>query len=64
MIRVQQSILSAGLDEGLGIFEVDFAPNNLTLTIPDDAKVVDLINHPDTPTVFESTLTFSIVTGP
>lgn len=54
-------ILRGNPNEAEGTFEVDFAPNALELKVDTSKKVVDPLNHP---TVYRSTITWSISIGP
>ena len=56
-------LISAGVGKGQGGYTVDFPVNALELTLPANIKT-DLINYPSSPTIYESSITWTIVTGP
>jgi hypothetical protein len=55
------NILSAALSEGMGAYDVTFPANVLELAVDTSAGVVDAANNP---TVYTSTVTWTIATGP
>lgn len=54
-------ILSAAVGDGLGSFDVTFPANALELNVDTSKTIVDPDNNP---TLFESTITWTIVAGP
>ncbi|QST02785.1 WxL domain-containing protein (plasmid) [Pontibacillus sp. ALD_SL1] len=54
-------IVTAAVNDGLGSFDIDFPVNALSLDVDTAGNVVD---PGETPTVFNSTITWTIVTGP
>jgi hypothetical protein len=55
------TILSAATGEGMGTFEITFPANALSLNVDTSKKVVDALNNP---TVYESTITWTVSNGP
>lgn len=55
------SILSAGVGEAMGTFEVSFPVNALQLNVDTSNSLIDQLNNP---TEFESTITWSVSSGP
>ena len=56
-------LIGADIGKGLGGYTVGFPANALELTLPANIKT-DSINYPNSPTVYESTMSWTIVTGP
>lgn len=58
------NVLSAAKDAGMGKYSVNFGSEGLALTLAPSTTYVDSVNYPNAPTPFESTITYTIVTGP
>jgi hypothetical protein len=56
-------LLSAAVGQGMDEYQYLFPAQSLTLNVGTQTKV-DSINYPSTPTVFESTLSWTLVVGP
>lgn len=58
------TILSAAVNEGMGKYNVNFPVGALTLTLNPATTKVDTVNYPSVATPFETTVTFTVVSGP
>lgn len=58
------TVVSAGTDEGMGMFDITFPTDALLLVLDPAVKMVDVVNYNGQPTPYKSTLTFTLVTGP
>lgn len=57
-------VATASAGKGSGVYEAVFAANALSLTVNPQTRAVDSINFAGTATPFQSTLMWSIVSGP
>ncbi|MEQ2529139.1 WxL domain-containing protein [Bacillaceae bacterium CLA-AA-H227] len=58
------NILSAAKNAGMGKYTVAFGANGLSLTLAPNTTFIDSVNYPNGSTPYESTITYTIVTGP
>lgn len=57
------SVISAAIGAGMDGYTISFQSNTLEITVGPEVEV-DAIRYPASPTLYESTLTWSIVSGP
>lgn len=62
--NITKTIASAANTKGAGRYQINFSPNALSLRISPETDLVDSIAYPSSPTLYETTLTWSITVGP
>ncbi|MDQ0271250.1 WxL domain-containing protein [Cytobacillus purgationiresistens] len=58
------TIMKANKDQGMGKYSIDFGSDNLELTLNPSTTYVDKINYQGVSTPYETTITYTIVSGP
>ena len=58
------TVATAGVDTGLGTYDISFPAQALEINIPPSAKVVDKVNYPGSATPYETTITWTLNNTP